>query len=739
VGGYLRVSDLTESLKQDQKLMIRFDDIIEKIQGKYSEKDIRLLQKAYIFAARAHKGQIRRSGEPYLSHPLEVTNILAEMNLDLTTLIAGLLHDVPEDTEITLVEIKENFGKEVAALVEGVTKISRVEDASPDQTRAETIRKIILAMTDDLRVIFIKLADRWHNLKTLHFLSEDKQKRIAQETLEIYAPIANRLGMGRIRAELEDLAFRYVSPDEYFRMVALVEPELKQGEKELKKLKKEMENLMKENGIPVEIQSRIKRLYSVYSKMQKKGIDFDQVYDFLALRIITDSIKNCYAALGIIHQHWPHLPQRFRDFIAMPKPNLYQSLHTTIITANKQTFEIQIRTREMHELAENGIAAHWKYKEGAPTGLASEDQRLQWLREIAALFSEQKNPKEFLKNLKINLIPEEIYAFTPKGKVINLPPGATALDFAFKIHTEIGLKAKEARINGELMPLKTVLKTGDIVEILTSPDRSPHRSWLNWVATTSARQHIKKYLNLRTRAKAIALGKKLWEKESKKYKLPAELRTEAVLKQKISQEFLLRLNSLEEFFLLAGLGKIVINRRFLERLTSGQLPETPPEPGLLQKVVQRIGGKQPGPGLVIKNLEDQMINLAGCCSPIKGEPVVGYLTTGKGLTVHAQRCYLVSKEILDSQRLVEVSWDPEFQGTFKARLLIRSQDSPGVLASVAKAVAELKGNISKAEVSTSGDGQATISLEIKIEDLTHLEKIISRIAKLKEINSVEKA
>lgn len=718
--------------------MIRFDDIVEKIQGKYSDKDIRLLQKAYIFAARAHKGQIRRSGEPYLSHPLEVTNILAEMNLDLITLIAGLLHDVPEDTEVTIAEIRENFGKEVAMLVEGVTKIGRVEDATPEETRAETIRKIILAMTDDLRVIFIKLVDRWHNLKTLHFLSEEKQKQIAQETLEIYAPIANRLGMGRIRAELEDLAFRYVDPDEYFRMVARVEPELKKGEKELRKLKKEMEQLMKENGIPAEIQSRIKRLYGVYSKMKKKGVDFDQVYDFLALRIITDSIKNCYAALGSIHQKWPHLPQRFRDFIAMPKPNLYQSLHTTIITENKQTFEIQIRTREMHELAENGIAAHWKYKEGAPTGLDSEDQRLQWLREIAALFSEQKNPKEFLKNLKINLIPEEIYAFTPKGKVINLPPGATALDFAFKIHTEIGLKAKEARVNGELMPIKTPLKTGDIVEIITSPERSPQRSWLNWVATASARQNIKKFLNLKTRSKAIALGKKLWEKEARKYKFPPELRSEEALKEKISREFRLRLNSLEDFYLLAGLGKMVINKKFMEKLVSGPSQEGEAQPGLLKKMVDRIAGRSTPSGLVMKNLEDQMINLARCCSPIKGEPVVGYLTSGKGLTVHAQRCYLVTKEILDSQRLVDVSWDPNYQGTFKARLLARSQDSPGVLARVAAAVAELKGNISRAEVDTTGDGKATISLEIMINDIAHLESIVKKISRLKEIHSVER-
>jgi len=717
--------------------MIRFDDIVEKIQGKYSEKDIRLLQKAYIFAARAHKGQTRRSGEPYLSHPLEVTNILAEMNLDLTTLVAGLLHDVPEDTGVTLSEVRENFGKEVAALVEGVTKIGRVEDATPEEARAETIRKIILAMTDDLRVIFIKLADRWHNLTTLHFLGEAKQKQIAQETLEIYAPIANRLGMGRIRAELEYLAFRYVDPDAYFSTVALVEPELKKGEKELKKLKKEMEQLMKENGIQAELQSRIKRLYSVHSKMKKKGVDFDRVYDFLALRIITDSIKNCYAALGIIHQRWPHLPQRFQDFIAMPKPNLYQSLHTTIITENKQTFEIQIRTREMHELAENGIAAHWKYKEGAPTGLDSEDQRLQWLREMASLFSEQRNPKEFLKNLKINLIPEEIYAFTPKGKVINLPPGATALDFAFKVHSEIGLKAKEARINGELMAIKTRLKTGDIVEIITSPERTPHRSWLNWVATTSARQNIKKYLNLKTRIKAISLGKKLWEKESKKYRFSPELRSDKALTEKISRELRVRINSLEDFYLMVGLGKVVVDKRFMEKITA--IPsEAPGQTGLLKTVVNRITGKAAASGLVIKDLEDQMINLARCCMPIKGEPVIGYLTSGKGLTVHAQRCYLITKEILDSHRLVEVSWDQNYQGTFKARLLIKSQDSPGVLARVAAAIAELKGNISRAEVNTAADRTAAISLEITISDLPHLETIINKISQLKEIYSVER-
>ena len=472
--------------------MIRFDDILEKVSAVDRERDVNLLKKAYVFAARAHKGQTRRSGEPYLSHPLEVANMLADLRLDNTTLIAGLLHDVLEDTEVTAAEIRENFGGEVAELVDGVTKISRLQEASPEVRQAETIRKIILAMIGDLRVIFIKLADRIHNLKTLKFLPEDKQKQIAKETLDIYAPIANRLGMGRIKAELEDLAFRYVDPDEYFRIAAIVAPERQKAEDDLARLKATLERLLRENGIPTEIQSRIKRLYSIHDKMKKQQIDFDQVYDFRALRIITDTVKSCYAALGIIHQKWPPLPHRFRDFIAMPKANLYRALHTTVITEDKQTFEIQIRTQDMHTLAENGIAAHWKYKDQDAARLVKQDKRLEWLREMVDLYVEQKSPREFLKNLKTDLIPEEVYAFTPKGKVITLPLGGSALDFAFKVHSEIGLHAAGAVINGAAAPLKTMLKTGDIVEIKTSPEQTPRSVWLNTAFTSGARHQIKR-------------------------------------------------------------------------------------------------------------------------------------------------------------------------------------------------------------------------------------------------------
>jgi len=716
--------------------MIRFDDILEKASSYISEKESIVLQKAYVFAGKAHKGQVRRSGEPYLSHPLEVADYLADMKLDKTTLVAALLHDVLEDTDATAADIRDNFGKEVADLVEGVTKISRVQEASPEVRRAETIRKIILAMTDDIRIIFIKLADRIHNLKTLRHLDEERQRQIARETLDIYAPIANRLGMGRIRAELEDLSFRYVAPEEFAKISAAVEPGRRAAEADLKAMKKTLEELVREHGIPAEVFSRIKRPYSVWSKMKRRDIAFDQVFDFLALRVITDSVKNCYALLGIIHQRWPHLPQRFRDFIAMPKPNLYQALHTTLITEGRKMFEIQIRTREMHDLAENGIAAHWLYKDDSPPGPIKEDRRLHWLREMAALFEEQKNPREFLRSLKTNLLPEEAYVFTPKGKVINLPPGATALDFAFKIHTEIGLHASGARVNGSASPLKTVLKTGDIVEILTSDERTPTRGMLASAATAGARQQLKRWLNLKSRMTSIALGRKLWEREISKYILPAEFRREEDLARQLAAALGPRAVSMEEFYRQAGLGKIVVNPKLIEAVfPAGRV--TPRRPGLLGKAAARFA-PGPGPGVRIKDIDGQMIKLAKCCSPVKGEPVVGYITAGKGLSVHSLRCPLVTKEILDGQRLVEVSWDPAFAGTFKARLLVRSEDSPGVLAKVATAVAGLEGNISKAEAAMLAEGRAKIRLDIRIRDIRHLEDITRRISALKEVLSVER-
>jgi len=716
--------------------MIRFDDILDKVSASYSEKEVNQLKKAYVFAARAHKGQTRRSGEPYLSHPLEVANMLADMGLDSTTLLAGLLHDVLEDTEITPADLRENFGQDVADLVEGVTKMSRVQESSPEVRQAETIRKIILAMINDLRVIFIKLADRIHNLKTLKFLSEDKQKQIAKETLDIYAPIANRLGMGRIKAELEDLSFRYVNPDAYFRIASLVAPQRQKAEEELAGFAKVLGKLLKDNGIPVEIQSRIKRHYSIYDKMKRRDIDFDQVYDFKAMRIVTDTAKNCYAALGIIHQKWPPLPNRFRDFIAMPKPNLYQALHTTIITAGKQTFEIQIRTQDMHILAENGIAAHWRYKDQDSSNLVREDKRLEWLREMVELYKEQKSPREFLKNLKTDLIPEEVYAFTPKGKVITLPLGGSALDFAFKVHSEIGLHAAGAVINGRVAPLKNILKTGDIVEILTSAEKAPRRSWLNIVFTSGARHQIKRWLNQQEKFRSVTLGKKIWERESRRYALPAGLLKKENLLPRLAEVLPFKLQNMESFYTLVGLGRLVVNKKFMARLS----PEGEPaekKQALLRKFVDKVSGRS-GSGISVLETAVEVVHFARCCAPIKGEPIVGYLTSGKGVTIHATRCSLVSKEILNGERMVEVSWDSASVGPYKSRVLIKAGDSPGLLGKVATSIAQSDGNITKAEVTTTADNKAQIKLSLLIRDLKHLETIIKKISGFKEIVSVER-
>jgi len=708
--------------------MIRFDDIIEKVSGRLEPRDIAVLRKAYVFSAKAHKGQVRRSGEPYLSHPLEVAGLLADLGLDRTTLVAGLLHDVLEDTEVTPAGLREEFGKPVARLVEGVTKISRVQEASPEIRRAETIRKIILAMTDDLRVIFIKLADRVHNLQTLGFLSQDKQRQIASETLEIYAPIANRLGMGRIKAELEDLAFRYVEAEEFSRISALVGPRRKAAEAELKKVRRTLAGLMKANGIPAEIFTRIKRPYSIHQKMTTQKIEFAQVYDFLALRIITDSVKNCYAALGLIHQTWTPMPQRFRDFIAMPKPNLYQALHTTILTGDRQSIEIQIRTREMHALAENGIAAHWKYKDEDAQSLVREDRRLLWLREMVELFRDQKNPREFLKNLKINLIPEEVYVFTPKGRVVSLPSGASALDFAFRIHSEIGLRSVQARINGKPAPLKTRLRTGDIVEIVTDAERSPSRSALAMAFTSGARHQLKRWINLQEKAKSIALGKKLWERAVRGRRPAGGFPAGEALAERVRTVSGLRTATEDDVYALAGRGKIVFNRIFLERLAPGLSPTGPEPGGDAAASAETPGARRGGP-----------TRLAKCCRPIRGEPIIGYVSAGRTTTAHALRCPLVRRGALVPDRTVEAKWDDVAQDSFRAGLLIRAADKAGLLAEVTSTISARQADIAKAEVETFPDRDARIKLGLTVRDIGQLESVIRSLAGLAGIHSVERS
>jgi len=716
--------------------MIRFNEILDKISPLYSEKEIKILQKAYVFAAQAHKGQIRRSGEPYLSHPLEVANMLADMKLDVTTLTAGLLHDVLEDTDVTAPELKEAFGADIFHLVEGVTKISLVQESTTETKHEETIRKIILAMTDDLRVIFIKLADRIHNLKTLKYLDEKKQKRIAKETLELYAPIANRLGMGRIKAELEDLSFRYVDPENFFNIASLIDPLRKEAEKGLKNIKNKIETLMEENHIKAKIFFRIKRPYSIYYKMKRRNISFDQVYDFMALRLFTESVEQCYSALGVIHQHFTHIPFRFRDFIAMPKPNLYQALHTTIITEKKQNMEIQIRTSHMHELAENGIAAHWKYKESHPQDIMKEDKRLQWLREMVELYKEQKSPREFLNSIKTDLIPEEVYVFTPKGNVIAMPLGATVLDFAFKIHTEIGLHSAEAKIDGKSVSLKTILKPGNIVEIITSEEKTPVRAWLNITFTSNSRYHIKRWLSHQEKIKNTAIGKELWKKQSVKYRIPPAKLKEKYLLDRISEVCNFKVEKIEDFYALIGFGKIIINRKLVQKFFPQDTLSDKKKP-LINKIVTKVT-KKPRPAIQVKGTAEDKVTLAKCCSPIKGEPIIGYITSGKGIHIHAQRCPYVRKEILVSQRIVDATWDESGKGLYKSTIRMECEDLPGVLAKLTAVIAQLKGNISKANVTTTAGHKGQVKLTLMIRDIKHLEKIIKKISDIKEIYLVER-
>src|SRR5215213_5789925 len=500
--------------------MIRFETILEKVRQNHPGADEDLLRRAYLFSAREHRGQIRKSGEPYLVHPLEVANILAELKLDPVCIATGLLHDIVEDTNISLQVIEEYFGPEVAHLVDGLTKISKLDHASHEERQALNMRKMLLAMVDDVRVVLVKLADRLHNMRTLEYLPGEKRRRIAQETLDVYAPIAHRLGMSRVRGELEDLAFKYLEPEEYNKLTELVESRRARLEASLEDLQNRIQEMLGEQDIKVvHIEGRMKRLFSIYQKLKRQHISIDQVYDLIAVRIITDSVRNCYAALGVIHAAWKPIPGRFKDWIAIPRENFYQSLHTSVVGDGGQPFEVQIRTEDMHHIAEEGIAAHWKYKEGRRGTHTDEDEAFMWLKRLVEWQQEVKDSREFLDSLKLDLYPKEVYCFTPKGKVIELPRGATPVDFAFLIHTQLGLSCVGAKANGRIVPLKYQLRNGDVVEIMTSPAAHPSHDWMNFVKTSRARSKIRHYLAESERATAIDVGKKLFEKEADRFRL----------------------------------------------------------------------------------------------------------------------------------------------------------------------------------------------------------------------------
>ncbi|HET9531233.1 MAG TPA: bifunctional (p)ppGpp synthetase/guanosine-3',5'-bis(diphosphate) 3'-pyrophosphohydrolase, partial [Blastocatellia bacterium] len=719
--------------------MIRFETIVEKVKQNHPGADEDLLRRAYLFSAREHRGQIRKSGEPYLVHPLEVANILAELKLDPICVATGLLHDIVEDTQVSLKVIEDYFGPEVAHLVDGLTKISKLDHASHEERQALNMRKMLLAMVDDVRVVLIKLADRLHNMRTLEYLPGEKRRRIAQETIDVYAPIAHRLGMSRVRGELEDLAFKFLEPEEYSKLKELVESRRSRLEAFLDETRQRISDLMAANEIRiVHIEGRLKRLYSIYQKLKRQRITIDQVYDLVAVRIITESVKDCYAALGVIHHSWKPIPTRFKDWIAIPRENFYQSLHTSVVGDGGQPFEVQIRTEEMHLIAEEGIAAHWKYKEGRRGSHTDEDEAFVWLKRLVEWQQEVKDSREFLDSLKLDLYPKEVYCFTPKGKVIELPRGATPIDFAFAIHTQVGLNCNGAKVNGRIVPLRYQLRNGDVVEIMTSPSAHPSRDWMNFVKTSRARSKIRHFLADSERATAIELGKKLFEKEADRFRLNSRKILSDGEMDRIAPDYGVARG--EDLLAAIGYGKVLPRNVIAKLLPPERAGEVEQEKRpSLKTVVKRALGFQDR--IKVKGIDDIMIYRARCCNPIRGEDIIGYITRGKGVAVHSTRCRNAPSLMVNPERLIEVEWmkaDGSKSSAYPITLRLTTEDRPGMVADVTQAIAGVGTNIRDIRASLDDEGRGQLVLTAEIFDLKHLEKIIGALKAVKGVLEVER-
>jgi GTP pyrophosphokinase len=720
------------SLSARRTVDLRFSELTDKVRRNRPGDDLELLRRAYEFAAEQHKTQIRRSGEPFLSHPLEVAHLLADIKLDVTSLCAALLHDVVEDTKIPVEKIAEQFGPDVARLVEGVTKISKLDLLAPEDRQAENVRKMLLAMVNDVRVVMVKLADRLHNMRTLEYLTPESQQRIARETLDIYAPVANRLGMGLIRGELEDLAFRYLESDAFFELQKKVASKQNVFDKFLGDVQETIREKMVENGIPAEVQARIKRLYSVHLKIQKQQRNLDQIYDLLAVRVVTDTVKNCYAALGVIHQIWRPVPGRFKDYIAMPRPNLYQSLHTAVIHSG-QPFEVQIRTQEMHRIAEQGVAAHWKYKGGPEVASSADDQRIVWMRHLIEWVQEMQEPSEFLSTLRVDLYPEEVYTFTPKGRVVVLPRGATPVDFAYAVHTEVGHQCSGAKVNGEMVPLRHALTNGDVVEIVTQKGHTPSRDWLSFIHTSRARSKIRQWINLHERQEATDVGRRLLEKEA---------RQAGVSLKKISGQDLQRVATeygcarVEDLYADLGYGKWSA-RQVIAKASGQPLPanleEKPPKP---RSSIRRMLGLDEA-AIIVRGHDDLMVYRSKCCNPIPGDDIIGYVTRGRGIAVHSKTCPNVENLLYEADRRIPVEWAGSTHAEFPVRLRIITEDRPGMLASITSIISETGANIRTFE-SGGEDIRARIEVALDVRDRKQLEHILARIKRIPGVFDIER-
>ena len=723
--------------------MIRIEDIVSKVGRNHPQADLDMLRRAYFFSAREHKGQTRASGEPYLVHPLEVANILADMRLDEVSVSTGLLHDVVEDTLVDLETIRKYFGDEVTLLVDGLTKISQISNVSHEEQQAENVRKMLLAMVNDVRVVLVKLADRLHNMRTLQYLKPEKRKRIAQETMDIYAPIAHRLGMGKLRGELEDLAFQHLHPEDYRELTAQLEKRRPVNEAFLREITADIEGKMHESEVPyVRIEGRIKRLYSIWKKLRRQKIDLDQVYDLVAARVITpNEVRHCYAALGVIHNTWRPVPGRIKDWIATPRDNLYQSLHTSVIGPKGQPFEVQIRTEEMHRIAEEGVAAHWKYKD-AKRGARDDDGALQALRSLVEWTQEVKDSRDFLDSLKLDLYPKDVYAFTPMGKVIQLPRGATPVDFAYAIHSEVGNTCTGARINGRMVPLRTPIQNGDVIEILTTPNQHPSRDWLNFVVTSRAKNRVRHWVAEQQRTESIEIGRKLFEKEATRFQLSAKklMADGDGAFKRVAGEY--GYGRVDDLLAAMGYGKLVPRNVIAKYLGPEKFAEldTQKESRLRTgmravKRLIRLGDD----AIVVRGVDDLMVTRARCCNPLRGEDIVGYVTRGKGVAVHTRRCKNVKQLMVNPERIVEVEWAGKSdKEAYAVKLLAITENRTGMIAGITGAISDMKTGIRDARASVAPDERGRIEVTVEVFDVKHLDKVISSIKNVPGVLDVER-
>jgi GTP pyrophosphokinase len=713
----------------------QLQSLIEDIPKYQPGADLDLITRAYRFSEHSHHGQHRASGEPYLSHPLEVAGLLVNFKMDAITVTAGLLHDVLEDTDATMADLQREFGPEIAELVDGVTKIGKLAFSSREERQAENFRKMLVAMARDLRVLMIKLADRLHNMRTLDFLPPDKAKKIAQETLDIYAPLAHRLGMAKVKAELEDLALRMLHVEDYQDLMRRVAKRRLEREAEINQLITLLQDKLGEVGIESKIAGRPKHFYSIWKKMHEGGREFDEIYDLTAVRVVTNTVRDCYGALGVIHSLWKPVPGRFKDFIAMPKVNMYQSLHTTVIGPKGDPVEIQIRTWEMHRIAEEGIAAHWLYKE-KKSDRDHFDEAFKWLRQLLESQTEMNDPKEFLDTVRLDLFPDEVYVFTPKGDVKALPDGSTPIDFAYSVHTDVGHHCVGAKVNGKLVPLRYTLRQGDIVEVVTSSGQHPSRDWLKIVKSTRSRSKINQWLKIEERTRSLALGRELFEREAKKYRLaPAALLGSDEMKRLLTE---LGFPSADDLLASVGYGKTSV-QQVLGKLapTTVREPDAAPE-GKSQKLAKRSEGAVRLRG----GVDDLLVRFAKCCSPVPGDGIVGFITRGRGLTVHARDCLTVARNVLDKERLVAVEWEDD-EPAKKTKRPVRiavyiGRDRPGLLTEITGAISLRHGNITKAEVTVTDDGRGLNHFVVEVNDLRQLQEIMQSIRDVGDVINVER-